>query len=155
MLKLGSSTHYYFPVSGSARDEDGGIYNFSFTAKFRRIPAETTEAIVAAISEYAKALEHGLGTEFLEEKYGAERKNIPFTTVDVARYVWDGWKDDGSVVDDDDNPMVYTEEKRDKYLARQGMPAAICSAWMESINTKTGKPEGAKTKNSERRGFTG
>jgi hypothetical protein len=153
MLKLSSSNYYFYPVKGQARDDDGNNEPFSFTAKFKRIDAEKIEEIMKGQSRYASLIKAGLSTEEVCSEYF--EKGIPVKTVDIARHVWTGWKSNGEVVDGDGEEIAYTEELRDEYLRRNGVPQAITQAWADSIDVATKEPKGAASKNSKGRPITG
>lgn len=150
MLKLSRSDSYSYPVKGSAIDDDGERCNFSFTAKFKRVDSDMYEAIIRATNRYKKHIESGLAITSLEEEHAATeaRPAVPFTMYDVARFVWVGWVDDGQVLDDDGSAVQFTEELRDQYLKRQGVPQAVLDAWFESVGPK-GDLSGARAKNSK------
>lgn len=148
MLKLSRSDSYSYPVKGSAIDDDGERYNFSFTAKFKRVNSDMHEEIAAAASRYSNLFKSGLSIAGLEQECAAtdHRPAIPFKLNDIAKFVWVGWADDGQVVDDDGNPVQFTEELRDEYLKRLGVPEAILNAYFESVGPK-GDLSGARAKN--------
>jgi hypothetical protein len=146
MLKLSRSDSYSYPVKGTAVDDDGGRLAFSFTAKFRRVDSDLYENILRASSRYKSLIQAGASIAGLEEECSAtdDRQAVPFTLYGIAQFVWVGWVD--GVVDEDGDPLEYTDELRDLYLKRQGVPEAILEAWFESVGPKNDL-SGARQKN--------
>ena len=123
-FKISTAASYPWPVAG----ELAGT-RFSFTAHFAFLDQERIEQLLIGTAKRVALLQRG---EDDPELAG-------FNSRAQAAEVLVGWE---GVTNDDGEPVPFTAAAADRFLRIQGVAAAICEAWQESL-------QGAKRGNSK------
>ena len=125
MFKLSTASSYEWKVTGKLASE-----SYSFTAEFAFLDQERIDYLLVASARRAALLKRGEDDPELE---GVSHRTI-------ADEVLVGWGPE--VVDDDGEPLDYTNAEKDRFLRIQGVAKAVCDAWADSL-------EGARRGNSK------
>ena len=124
-LKLSSATgSYLWPVTIKV-PADGGLFEeFTFDARFRRIPQDRTEELMLLAVKNAQRLQ--MGQE--PEANGTDRA--------VAEEILAGW---AGVLTDEGEEVPFSASALQSLLMFPGAASAIVLAWYDSINGKKAK----------------
>ena len=123
-FKISNATDYPWPVSGELAGE-----RWTMRARFRFLNQERIDELLLSMARRVRLLEAGEDDPALA--------NV--TAINVATEVLSGWED---VTDDDGEPVPFTAATAASWLRIQGVAAAVCEAWQESL-------QGARRGNSK------
>lgn len=107
-FQLKISNEYSWPVEVKIPKERGGLETIRFDARYRRLPQDRIDEMIA------------------------QNREAQITDEALAREVLVGWS---GITDENNDPYLFSEENRDALLANVvGLRSAVVRAFFESIS---------------------